>query len=77
MKNKSDAVRKLGSKIREERKRQGLTQTELGHYAQTGINFISQLENGKASLRFDKVLDVMKVLGLQLRIEYGKELVCE
>lgn len=65
----------IGKTIREERKRTGLRQKELGEYAGVGINFISQLEQGKESVRFDKLLEVLKVLGLELELKRGKKLI--
>ncbi|MDZ4785029.1 MAG: type II toxin-antitoxin system Y4mF family antitoxin [bacterium] len=68
-----DPVKQLGKLIRTVRKTQGLTQSELGQYAGTGLNFISQLERGKPNVRFDKLLDVLEVIGLRLRVEVGKD----
>jgi y4mF family transcriptional regulator len=73
MKKTRNSLKILGQQIRTERKSRGLTQLELGRFSGTAINFISELERGKATLRMDKVLDVLRVLGLQLRIEYGKQ----
>lgn len=56
----------IGRIIREERKRQGLTQTKLANYAGVGINFISQLENGKDTVELSKVLNVLHVLGFDI-----------
>jgi len=78
MKNKTNiAVKTLGGVIRRERKKLGLTQQELGNYAGVGINFIYNLEKGKPSLHLNKVLAVINVLGLQLKIEYGKGILVE
>ena len=62
----------LGKVVRTERKAQKLTQQRLGNLAETGLNFVSQLERGKRTVRLDKVLAVLKVLGLELRIVRGK-----
>ena len=56
----------IGRIIRLERKQQGLTQTKLAHYAGVGINFISQLENGKATAELDKTFRVLNVLGFDI-----------
>ena len=63
----------IGQIIREERKYHNLTQQQLGDLSGTGLNFISQLENGKATVRFDKLLEVLKVLGLSLELTRGKD----
>lgn len=46
------------------RQAMGLTQVELGRRAGVGRKFVWQLERGKATLRVDKVLDVLRALGL-------------
>jgi len=63
-------MKNLAEKVKIERKKQGLTQLELAKYAEVGINFIYSLENGKSTLRLDKVLNVLRVLGLEIKIEY-------
>lgn len=61
----------LAQAIRNERKLNKLTQTELAQLSKTGINFISQLERGKETLRLSSLLSVMKVLGLEFHIQRG------
>ncbi len=65
----------LGSAVKQERKLHGLSQTELSHLSNTGINFISQLERGKETLRLSSLLSVLNVLGLELNIVRGKNLI--
>ena len=48
------------------RKKQNLTQVELAGLAQTGTRFISELENGKATVQFDKVMHVLHLLGVDV-----------
>lgn len=62
----------FGAAIRKQRKSLGLTQSELAELAGCGEAFLHLLEHGKATVRIDKVLDVLNVLGLQLRLELGK-----
>lgn len=71
MKN-SQALKTLGTQIKRERKARGLTQTELGELSGTSINFISQIEGGKATAQIGRVLEVLRVLGLELRLERGR-----
>ena len=61
----------LAQAIRKERRLNKLTQTELAQLSKTGINFISQLERGKETLRLSSLLSVMKVLGLEFHIQRG------
>ncbi|MCB9024774.1 MAG: helix-turn-helix transcriptional regulator [Bdellovibrionaceae bacterium] len=62
----------LSTRIRDERKSQGLSQTELADLAGVSLNFVSQLESAKSTVRIDKVLQVLSTLGLELHIRYGK-----
>ena len=64
----------LGSLIRRRRKQLRLTQRQLAEFSACGEAFLHLLEHGKASVRFDKLLDVLKILGLQLNVEEGKDL---
>lgn len=56
----------IGSIVRAERRRQGLSQRELAEYAGASIMFISALERGKPTARFDKLLDVLQTLSIDL-----------
>lgn len=58
----------IGKLVREKRKQDGLTQTELAELSQIGTRFLSELENGKSTLQFNKVLQVLHNLGLELRV---------
>lgn len=62
----------LGKAVKGERQALGLSQKALGELAGTGINFISQLERGKQTVRIDKALAVLKVLGLEVQVIRGK-----
>lgn len=61
----------LGLAIETERKRRNLTQTHLAELSNTSINFISQVERGKATAQIGKVINLLQILGLQLIIEKG------
>ena len=45
-----------------------LTQMELSRLANTGVRFISDLENGKPNVSLSKLLSVVYALGLELLI---------
>lgn len=68
----TQAIARLAKEVRKERKKQSLTQTELADMAGVSLNFLSQLEQGKHTTRMDKVLNVLQVLGIELKIAYGK-----
>lgn len=63
----------LAKTVRSQRKSLNLTQKQLGLYAGCGALFVHELEKGKETVRLDKLLDVLKVLGLQLTLEPGKK----
>ena len=58
----------LGKAIRNQRKADGLTLAETAGLTNVGIRFLSELENGKPTVRLDKVLRVVNALGLQLHL---------
>jgi y4mF family transcriptional regulator len=62
----------IGTKIRQERKAQSMTQTELANLSGVSLNFLSQLEQGKPSVQMDKVLMVLDTLGLSIELKYSK-----
>ena len=58
----------LGKMVASQRKAQGLRQSDLAGLAQTGTRFISDLENGKGTVQFDKVMHILNLLGLDVMI---------
>ena len=52
--------------IKEKRKLANLTQPELDLKAGVGLRFIRELEQGKESLRLDKVNQVLQLFGYQV-----------
>ena len=58
----------LGRMVREERERRKLSQQAFADLAGVGRRFISELENGKPTLEFDKVLQVATAAGLELSV---------
>ena len=61
----------LATIIRQTRKLQGLTQSDVAGMSGLGRRFISELESGKESAHVAKVILVLNVLGI------GLETVCE
>lgn len=57
----------LGRIVRERRKRDGLTLVETAGLMNVGVRFLSELENGKPTVRLDKLLRVLDALGIELR----------
>ena len=65
----------LGRKVRELRRAQKITQAQLAGLANTGVRFISDLENGKETCHIGKMLRVLETLGVDMLIRdpYDKE----
>jgi y4mF family transcriptional regulator len=59
-------TRELGIAIRQRRKSLGLRQQEFAQYCGCSVKFLSELENGKPTVRFDKVIRAIKMLGSDL-----------
>ena len=58
----------LASAVRRRREALHLRQEEVADLAQTSARFVHTLEAGKPTVRLDKVLAVLQVLGLGLRV---------
>ena len=56
----------LADFVKEKRKSVKLTQPELAEKAGVGLRFIRELEQGKESLRLDKVNRVLHLFGYQV-----------
>lgn len=52
--------------VKERRKLSGLTQPELAEKAGVGLRFLRELEQGKETLRLDKVNQVLRLFGYQV-----------
>lgn len=56
----------IGSFVKTRRKRLKLTQRDLADRAGVGLRFVRELEQGKATLRNDKVNQVLSLFGHRL-----------
>ena len=54
--------------VRRERKAQGATQIELAQLANVGVRFLRDVEDGKPSVHFDKLMRILAILGIT--VEY-------
>lgn len=57
------------SQIKELRKKIGLTQVEFAKRAGVGLRFLRELEQGKATVRMDKLARVLDFLGYHLELK--------
>lgn len=65
-------VARLADAVRRRRAELGLRQAEVAELAGCSERFLHTLEHGKTSVRLDKVLDVLEVLGLGLAVVPGR-----
>lgn len=61
-----ETIKDIGTAVRAKRKASGLTLAETAGLTDVGIRFLSELENGKPTVRLDKVMRVLNALGLKL-----------
>ncbi len=72
MKNKAAKAVDIGAAVRKKRKEDGLTMADAAALCGVGYRFMSDLENGKATVQVGKVLQVLTALGLDVTIEARK-----
>ncbi len=58
----------LAKEIREMRKTAGLTQAELAKRTGVGLRFVRELEQGKPTVRLDKVNQVLTLFGCEVGV---------
>lgn len=61
-----ETAQELINWVKEKRKQLGLTQQELAEKAGVGLRFLRELEQGKSTLRIDKVNQVLELFGYEL-----------
>ena len=59
-------MNKIGKYIKEERKKVGLTQEEFALRAGLGLRFVRELEQGKETVRLDKVNQALAMFGMEV-----------
>jgi len=55
----------IGKFIKEERKKAGLTQDEFAMRSGLGLRFVRELEQGKETVRLDKVNQALAMFGME------------
>ena len=56
-------MNRIGKYIKEERKKAGLTQEEFAMRSGLGLRFVRELEQGKETVRLDKVNQALALFG--------------
>ncbi len=62
-------MKNLNEQIKQLRKKTKLTQVEFAKRSGVGLRFLRELEQGKTTVRVDKVNKVLEFLGYYLSIE--------
>ena len=57
---------RLAQYIKAKRKEYGLTQVDLSQKSGVGLRFVREMEQGKKSLRLDKVNQVLALFGAEM-----------
>jgi y4mF family transcriptional regulator len=56
----------LSTYLKQKRKLQKLTQQDVAHKSGVGIRFVREMEQGKLTVRIDKVNKVLELFGAEL-----------
>ncbi|MFW5658625.1 MAG: helix-turn-helix transcriptional regulator [Bacteroidota bacterium] len=59
-------MNRIADFVRQQRKAAGLTQEECAVHAGVGLRFLRELEQGKTTLRTDKVNQVLRLFNAEL-----------
>lgn len=59
--------------VRKTRKAQKVSQTVLSQASNVGLRFVGDIERGKPSVQFDKLLSVLTSLGISLKLELPQD----
>lgn len=60
------AANSIAAKLKVLRKENGMTQVDLAMKSGVGLNFVRELEQGKATVRMDKVAQVFSLFDYEL-----------
>ena len=63
----------IADAVRKTRKKQKVPQTILSQASNVGLRFVGDIERGKPSVQFDKLLAVLTSLGISLKLELPQE----
>lgn len=66
-------MNKVGQYIKEQRKKAGLTQEEFAIRAGLGLRFVRELEQGKETVRLDKVNQALSMFGMEVVVGKKEE----
>jgi y4mF family transcriptional regulator len=64
----------INIQIKKLRKKLGLTQIEFAKRAEIGLRFLRELEQGKKTVRLDKLNQVLDFLGMHLELKRNEDI---
>lgn len=62
-------MKEVAKEVRRVRKAQGVSQLVLAQLSNVGFRFVRDVEDGKESVHFGKLLGVLNTLGFSLKLE--------
>lgn len=65
----------IATQVKDLRKKNGLTQIEFAGRAGVGLRFLRELEQGKMTVRMDKLTKVLDFLGYHLELRKNEPLI--
>jgi len=66
--SKNQVLRRLGEAIRDERKRQGISQENLALYAEVNRTYMGSLERGEVNVSIITIVKILDVLKIKLSV---------
>jgi len=65
---KIQSIQGVAELVKAARKQQGATQIELAQFANVGTRFVRDVEDGKESVHFGKLMRVLSTLGITVEM---------
>lgn len=66
-------INEIAKTVRRLRKAQGVSQTVLAQLSNVGLRFVRDVESGKESVHFGKLVSVLTTLGIELNLNLPSE----
>jgi len=62
-------MKEIAALVKQARKAQGISQTVLAQASNVGLRFVGDIERGKLTVQFDKLMAVLSTLGIAVSVE--------
>lgn len=67
----AESITSMGAAVRARRRMLGLTQDDVADLADVGLRLVHAIEHGSDTVQLDKLLHVLRAVGLHLRLGLG------